>query len=266
MRKRINKQHTALFVPLLVLTAGQSPAQDEPVSLTMNGTEQIDPKERISGGALVGMNFLDTDKTFNPNDVFVSFDVEPCGHIKTQLTTVDGRYVFTAQIGPDAERPPLTVEPVWLDLNHEDEVNNEVRPLRAKFLDDNYNQQKQDREIAVLVTDQNNRAFPVRWGSEGSTDMLRIRVNAEGADAYFVRLDDEDKPHLVKCEEASKNSQFKFDHICDMSWQDVQKIAQKSKIQIIRKRGATYESPIEINVLTTGSDTTLNSEDCVDQT
>jgi hypothetical protein len=271
----MKKPATNLIIPLpmlLWLAAGQSPAANEEdvLSLPMKGTEIIDPKERISGGALVGINFLDTKTKFDPNAVFVSFDIEPCGVIKTQLTTVDGRYIFTAQNGPE-NRPNLTIKPVKVDLEHTDRDDKDGRPLNAKFLDDNYNKLREDREIAVLVTDEKDRAFPVRWGPGGSTSTLRIRVNAEGADAYFITYEnkndgEDDKPHLEKCDEASENSQFKFDHICDMRWQDVEDIVKKGgEVQIIRKRGATYESPIPIKVAIPESGPESGSENCVDR-
>jgi hypothetical protein len=267
MRKRINKRHTALFVPLLMLTAGQSPAQNDESDIAMSGIEVIDPNEMVSGGAVVGINFHAKEDVFDLNAVYVYFTDEPSEFIKAQLTTVDGRYVFEA----DPTHPTENLKGQWrrLSLKHRFEENGSKveRPLNAAFLNENYNKENGnkdgdedlDREIAILVTDSNHRAFPVRWGVKCETEIIRIRVNAEGADAYFIKLDDrddrnDDEPDatLVECDEASEKSLFKFDHNCDMRWQDVQYLAQnsatKGEIQIIRKRGATYDESIPVKI------------------
>ncbi len=241
----------------LALSAGLAPAQESGDASTdplpMVGTESIDPNERISGQATIGINFFKEGDQFDPDAVWVYFEERPTGALKTQVTTVDGRYVFSASATPPSS-PDLSGRWRRLQLSQEDGK----KPLSTGFLRKNYDE---DSEIAILVTDGANKAFPVRWGTGCATDYVRIRVNAEGANAYFVSFDNnEGKAEIRQCTKASSKTQFKFDHNCDMRLQDIEKLAN---LKIIRKRGATYEKPIPINISAPPDAPTANaSRDC----
>jgi hypothetical protein len=268
----------ALLCAAIMLSMDVSVAQDP---LVMQGIEKIDQNERISGDAVVGVNFINKCKIdesdpkricendevdpkrideFDPESIYVYFGVKPKNPITTKLTTVDGRYFFSAETN---ETPPIP-EKGWRQLTLKkvvlkNKVDDEPIPINAPFLEKNYNKDGEDRdkEIALLVSEKRDdaegeiRLFPARWGGkQEETGYLRIRVNAEGADAYYIRLEDgnKDKGKLLPCDKASEKSQFKYDHICDMYWRDVQTLAENGLIQIIRKRGATFETPITFSI------------------
>jgi len=202
--------------------------------LKMQGIEQIDSKERISGNAVVGFSMNCDD--FDPSSVHVftgtgSRTVE----LTTRLTTVDGRYVFNATL-------PKREISGWyrLDLKKIVQPNDEVVPLDAEFLK-NYSRE----QIALLVVDGDGdgRVYPVHCGCEGNLNVIRIQVNAEGADAYYPDLSG-DKPTLKSCNRIQESSNFKFDHSCDVSSADVKKV--DDTFPIIRKRGATVAKPVTI--------------------
>ena len=222
------------------LLASTTCAQDL-VELTMLGEETIDPKERISGNAAVGINFVglaanDDASGKKIGSVYAYFYDEPVAPLRTQLTTVDGRYFAEFDTSFSGN-----LKGKWANLRLKLRTD---RPLSTEFLEQNYDR---DREIAILVTDSSSpkKFYPVRWGDPCATDLIRIRVNAEGADAYVVSFQDKPKGALSRCSEASAKSQFKFDYNCDMRLQDIQKL---KTLQVIRKRGATYEKPIPITL------------------
>lgn len=231
----------AAAMPLALVADAQ-----EPVQLTMEGEETLDPKERISGDAAVGINFIlpgngggsGKKSGLQLDAVYAYFYDEPHGVLQTTLTTVDGRYFAEFETSYSGN---LKNDWAKLTLTRKD-----GQPLNTDFLERNYDK---DREIAILVTDSSKpaKSFPVRWGEPCATDKVRIRVNAEGADAYVVRFVEKPggnrKGTLARCAEASDKSQFKFDYNCDMQLAD---IAELETLQVIRKRGSTYEKPIPI--------------------
>jgi len=224
------------------------------VQLTMVGDETIDPKERISGDAAVGIDFVSPGNKaeLDLKKVFVYFYDEPEGQLHTQLTTVDGRYF--AEFGTTHNG---SLKGKWAQLELTLKTN---EPLSTGFLDQNYDH---DNEIAILVSDSGNpkKSFPVRWGKSCATDRVRLRVNAEGADAYIVSFAEKPKGALAKCSEASTKSHFKFDYNCDMRLEDLKKL---KVLQVIRKRGATYERPIQIPLASFDKKAANRERDCGD--
>jgi len=243
----------------LMLSSALSPAQESGsnlIEVPVDGKQTIDAKEIISGGAVVGINFLKENDELDPSAVYVYFNTEPNGDLQTSLTTVDGRYVYQAA----TTLPEGSKQGLWGQLQL---TQNKGKPLNTGFLT-KYNE---SREVAILVTDsgtsQEERvSFPVRWGSKCATETVRIRVNAEGADAYFISRKDSDSGKLVRCDKASDSSQFKFDHNCDMRSQDVKFLAQLGNLQIIRKRGATYDDAIPINIAASDMEAALAPQNC----
>lgn len=243
-----------------IVLAPAAPAQ-EPVELTMEGEETLDPKERISGDAAVGINFIlpgggsgsGKNSELELDAVYAYFYDEPHGVLQTTLTTVDGRYFAEFETSYSGIR-----KDDWAKLTL---TRKDGQPLNTDFLEQNYDK---DREIAILVTDSSTpaKSFPVRWGEPCATDEVRIRVNAEGADAYVVRFVEnpggKPKGALARCDEASDKSQFKFDYNCDMQLTDM---LQLETLQVIRKRGSTYEKPIPIE-LTAFTKETANKKVC----
>ena len=243
----------------VVLLPPTASAQDA-VQLTMVGDETIDPNERISGDAAVGINFVlpdvdggsRTTAKFDIDAVYAYFYDEPVAPLRTQLTTVDGRYFAEFRTSYSG-----SLKGKWAKL--ELTLRTE-QPLNTGFLGQNYDH---DREIAILVTDSGNpkKLFPVRWGNACATGHVRIRVHAEGADAYVVSFKEKPKGGLAPCIAASDKSQFKFDYNCDMRLEDMQKL---KVLQVIRKRGATYEKPIPISLVAFDKETANSGQSCAD--
>jgi hypothetical protein len=206
----------------------------------MAGSEAIDSKENVSGNAVVGVSFYNPKDSFNPDAIYVYFKEPVDVSLGTQLTTVDGRYI--GSFGP-TDKSELVEK--WRILNLT--LKKDGRPVNRGFLAP----YGVSEEIAMLVTDGSGQAYPLRWGSPCGLNSIRIQINAEGADAYYVKYYEEtqeqkQKQKLEACTPASSESSFKFDHNCDVSLLDLSKM---DVFQIIRKRGATYEKPISIKII-----------------
>jgi hypothetical protein len=239
----------ALPAALLIcanVTFAQTPEDYGIPSLNMAGREAIDSKENVSGNAVVGVSFFNPDDSFNPDAIYVYFEKPVDSSLRTQLTTVDGRYIGSFE-------PPNNSEPAegWRILTLTVTEGSEPRtmkedseavPVNRRFLA----AYDVSEALAMLVSDTDNRIYPLRWGSPCALNSIRIRVNAEGADAYYVKYDkDAKKQKLEPCKPVSSGSSFKFDHNCDVSLLDISKM---DVFQVIRKRGATYEKPIPIKI------------------
>jgi len=229
---------SAVLWAAIMLCAEQSLAQE---SLLMEGPEKIDAKERISGNAVVGLKFQEVCDPFDPEDIHVYLG-RPATHsstmveLTTQLTTVDGRYVF------GAKKRDVTPDNGWhrLDLRKKPREQDEDGSLDKKFLE-----KYKGEQWAILVSDETGRVYPVRCGCPNELKKIRIQVNAEGADAYFPQLLD-GKRKLAPCTRVERGSNFKFDHYCDLELQDINGV---EKFPIIRKRGATFDKRIDIQTL-----------------
>jgi hypothetical protein len=250
-----------LYLAAVLVFAANSAYCNEVVKLSMTGIEIIDPNEPISGEGVVGVtlnkNKSEYEKDKNEYDlkaVYVYFTNIPSGPLQATLTTVDGRYNFSAT--PKCPHKDLAESTKWAHLELKKE---ESEPLDVGFLE-RYFSDEDLGGIAILVTDDLGTIYPVLWGKpEMSEDLdLEIRVNAEGADAFYVRFEDKDKEigRPIQCEEASKRSGFKFDQYCRMAWKDAKKLGRTNdgKVPIIRKRGATYEPSIFVKIMPAAED------------
>jgi len=252
-----------LYLAAVLVFAANSAYCEEVVELTMTGIEIIDPNEPISGGDVVGVSLIKNKAAYDKNDieydleaVFVHFTNIPSGPLQATLTTVDGRYNFTAT--PKCPHANMTESTKWVHLELEEEKKGS---LNAGFLK-RYFSNSDLGGIAILVTDKLGTIYPVLWGNpDESEDLdLEVRVNAEGADAFYIRFEDKDKDkeigRPIQCEEASKRSGFKFDQYCRMAWKDAKKLGRTNdgRVPIIRKRGATYEPSILVKIMPAAAD------------
>jgi hypothetical protein len=234
----------ALLCAAIMLSMDVSIAQEP---LVMRGIEKIDSKERISGNAVVGFSYKGgCDKSFNPNGYRVYLSAMDAGPPKkltltVQVTTVDGRYVF------GAKKPDVVMNGSWrtlaLERKIEKTTDNKVEyvSLDTEFLN-NYN----DEQRAIVVSDDVGRVYPVVCGCQKKSQEIRIKVNAEGADAYFPKIVDGKKRKLVPCTRVDQGSTFKFDHYCDIGEHDMKNV---ENYPILRKRGATFDNPIEVRTV-----------------
>ena len=248
-----------LYLAAVLVFAANSAYCQEVAELPMTGKESIDPNEPISGGDVVGVNLIkaaDDKNKYDLEEMYVHFNDTniPYGSLEVTLTTVDGRYNFIAERCLPPNMPKSTE---WARLALKNEKN---ESLHAGFLK-RYFSDEDLGGVAVLVTDKNGTKFPVLWGKPPPgkpKDLdLEIRVNAEGADAFYIRYtneDGEETARQIQCEEASKRSGFKFDQYCRMAWEDAKKLGNQPDnkdnkgVPIIRKRGATYEPSIFVKI------------------
>ena len=217
------------------LFTGVSLAQETgvpPVLRLQTKSVFIDPEERVSGSATLGVAFVDPQsdpKSPVPLDaVYALLSRPPKAALEVQLATVDGRYVATFASKPD----DATVGWVMLGL---------VLPAEHMKLLSGYSLD----EIALLVTNGKTGAvYPVRWGRPQTTNVVRVYINAEGANAFFVTGGARRK--IMTCAQASDRSSFKFDRICDIPADDVR---ADNQVQIMRKHGADFSTPLNVEIV-----------------
>lgn len=209
----------------------------------------IDPDERISGGARVGAAFGPLPENQKLDKLFVYFDREPAGDLEVRLTSIDGRFLATfAKDGwSDSGRRPApgcapSEESRWEPPNCEIGAGRYCGWVELTIHEDvePHLERRNHQQIAPLVLDQNNVAYPVRWGSCEQLEHVRLHINAEGARAFFVAGEG-----TMDCKNASETSGFKFDRVCDVP---IDKVTE-DRIYILRKRGAGFSDPIEFNII-----------------
>lgn len=190
--------------------------------------EFIDPQERISGGAAVGIVYYEVGDQVQLDAAFVRIAEPVNDNFEMQIATIDGRFLATFEFDLVAQRSG------WVRLN--------LKLGEPAFLG-NYTLD----EIALLITNANTgKAYPVRWGTRAEGEFVRVYINTEGARSYFASFDESQQRLTPRsCRAASKRSSFKFDRVCDVPVADVM---QDGTIEIIRKRGAGFGTPIEVTV------------------
>jgi hypothetical protein len=191
-------------------------------------SEFVDPKERISGGAVVGAVYLDDGAAIDLDAVYAHFPVEFEAPVEAQISTVDGRYL--AELISDGAISASG----WQRL--------ELSTRQHGFLD-----AYGPEQVAILIIDADTGAvIPARWGAPGSTEYVRFQLNAEGANAYFVFYDENDDARPMRCAGAPGTSSFKFDQVCDVPTEQIRD--DRGFVNVKRKRGIDWGRPIEINV------------------
>ena len=228
----------SLFIPLWLLCVsafGQGVAENAVSVLDMRTTaEFLDSEERISGGAIVGALFYDPADKLRLDAAYVYFSEAVSEKLEMQLATVDGRYLVTFDYMPTA---PVAG---WVRLN--------LSLSNPEFLS-----QYDLSEIALLLANaETGVAYPIRWGKRAQASFVRVYINTEGANSYFVTFDTAKNRFSTRsCTKASTRSSFKFDRLCDVPVGDV---LANNEIEIIRKRGAGFGTPIRVSVLLSESD------------
>lgn len=218
---------------LLLFTCAGALAQDNsadeiPVLKMRTKAEFLDQTEMISGGATVGLVFYAPKDSVELEHAYVYLDVPVSSNLEMQLATVDGRYLASF------DYPETIGVTGWVQLN--------LSLSHPDFL-----KSYKLNEIALLMTDADTGvAYPVRWGEGSEADFVRVYINSEGARSYFASYDPETgRPTARSCTSASNKSAFKFDRICDVPVAD---IFDRKTIEIVRKRGAGFGTPIDIAV------------------
>ena len=228
-----NRASPAVLLLTGICATADVPAQAVEELVLEKVTEVIDTQERISGGAVTGVSFGDTEPTGEValDQLWGYFGGAGVSEVHVQLTTIDGRYLATFA--------KILDQPVagWVRLRAD------IKQHRD-FLVSNYSTD----EIAVLVTSEapgdEAVTYPARWGRCGPTDIVRVFVNAEGADAIFEALGPDGQWQQPACHNAGTSS-FKFDRICSVP---ISHFLKYGDVEILRKRGARYARPIVVRV------------------
>ena len=218
-----------IIVGCLGLAADRLPAQqsDAPTLDLTVISEFVDPKERISGGAVVGATFFDPDAEVRIDAVYANIPADFSAPLEVQIATIDGRYLAKL----------VSADPISTAGWHRFDLPTQEHDFLRGYGTD---------EVAVLVSDVNSGAvIPVRWGGRGATEVIRFQLNTEGASANFIDFAQGDKPKRKLCVPASHKSAFKFDQLCDVA---AQQVSDDQGVRIMRKRGVDWGRPIQIKV------------------
>lgn len=216
-----------------------------------------DPDERISGNAVVGATFIDGSARADVNAFYVYFSRPPTLPFEIQLATVDGRYLASytgaswVQSTPSPQNGgPACLPPVggpsgkWREPTADTCAGSPFCgwvQLKLELGDDDQPPTVELNELAALVRDSSDQTYVTSWGACREQNTVRLYVNSEDTQAYFLTKDDSTRD----CAIASSRSGFKFDRVCDVSIEDI----IDDKVYVMRKRGAGFSEPIEINVI-----------------
>lgn len=221
----------ALAAVLGLVHAGTALAQ-APSLDPKSVTEFVDPDERISGNAVVGLAYLGEADGVGTGVLYAFLDAPPKGELTLQFNGIDGRYRLEAKY----DSPPSGAGPVPLNLG----------ALSHRNLLVGYDTGRG----AVLLSDSDGRRFPVRWGSGERPASIRVYVNAERAEAFFFRQDPAGR-QLVLCQTPpSVTPPFKFNRVCDVP------AAQfaAGPVQIQRRLGSRRLEPIVVDIARAAAD------------
>jgi hypothetical protein len=191
----------------LVLIAPAAHAQVPRLTPAAPPVEVVDPSERISGNAAVGLAFVQSTDAIGSDRLWAYLSPPVAQKLKLKISSIDGRYYAEVDY---ITGPAQQAGWVALDLT-----------LRSfSFVEKNYASPM--NEVAVLLGDADTqRVYPVRWGAPHTaaakppappqdSDSIRVYMNTERAQAFLVF---EGKP--TYCRDASAVSGFKFNALCD---------------------------------------------------
>ena len=231
---------------LLMLIAPAAHAQVPRLSPAAPPIEIVDPSERISGNAAVGLGFVLGSDAIGSDRLWAYLSPPVAQKLKLKISSIDGRYYAEVDyVTTSGQRPGW----VALDLT-----------LRSfSFVEKNYASPM--NEIAVLLGDADtSRVYPVRWSEPHSKaaktpavpedgDMIRVYMNTERAQAFLVV---DGTP--AYCRNASSVSGFKFNAICETTLGTLkQKDAPPGQrivngVEVFRRSGVRTLAPVTLDI------------------
>ncbi len=230
----------------LVLVAPAAHAQVPRLSPAAPPLEVVDPSERISGNAAVGLGFVLGSDAIGSDRLWAYISPPVAKKLKLTISSIDGRYYAEVDYVTSAGQQPGWVA---LDLT-----------LRSfSFVEKNYSNPM--NEIAVLLGDADtSRVYPVRWGEPHSkaaktppvpqdSDAIRVYMNTERARAFLVV-----GGAPVYCRDASSVSGFKFNAICETTLGTLkQKDAAPGQrivngVEVFRRSGVRTLAPVTLDI------------------
>ena len=245
------RRSTLLWLGLntLVLPVFRAHAQAPRLSPAAPPVEVVDPSERISGNAAVGLGFVLGTDAIGADRLWAYLSPPVAQKLKLNISTIDGRYLAEADYVTSAGQPPGWVA---LDL-----------PLRSfSFVEKNYSSPL--NEVAVLLSDADtSRVYPVRWGTPHAagaksppapatpqdSDPIRVYMNTERAQAFLVV-----GGSPAYCRDASAVSGFKFNAIGETTLGALKKKDAPQGhgtidgVDIYRRAGVRTLAPVTLDV------------------
>jgi hypothetical protein len=230
----------------LVLVAPAAHAQAPRLTPAAPPVEVVDPSERISGNAAVGLAFVQSSDTIGSDRLWAYLSPPVAQKLKLKISSIDGRYYAEVDYvtGP-------TPQAGWVALD---------LSLRSfSFVEKNYTNPM--NEVAVLLGDADtSRVYPVRWGaphaaaakppaSPQDADAIRVYMNTERAQAFLVFGG---KP--TYCRDASAVSGFKFNALCDATLGALRQTEAApgqrivNGVDVYRRAGVRTLAPVTLDV------------------
>ena len=235
-----------LSVNALVLGVPAAHAQAPRLSPAAPPVEVVDPSERISGSAAVGLGFVLGSDAIGSDRLWAYLSPPVAQKLKLQISSIDGRYYAEVDY---VTRPAQ--QPGWVALD--------LTLKSFSFVEKNYASPM--NEVAVLLSDTDtSRVYPVRWGAPHSaatkappapqdSDPIRVYMNTERAQAFLVV-----GGSPAYCRDASAVSGFKFNAICETTLGTLkQKDAAPGQrmvdgLDVYRRAGVRTLAPVTLDV------------------
>lgn len=218
-----------VLVALLYLMAVAAPASAQSAPLAPTSVREfVDPDERISGGAVVGIAFVTPSDRINPALLYAFLDEQPSGELTLEFNGIDGRYAIRATYDDSGLANGVGVVALQLGQLSYDK-------LLDKYSSDN---------AAVLLSDAAGRRYLVRWGSAERAPEVRVYLNAERAEAFFFAQTTEGRKMVMCRTPSSPTPPFKFNRICDVPAEQL----AAGPVQIQRRFGSRRMEPITLVV------------------
>ena len=230
----------------LVVVAPAAHAQVPRLSPAAPPVEIVDPSERISGNAAVGLGFVLGSDAIGTDRLWAYLSAPVAQKLKLKISSIDGRYYAEIDYVTSSAQQPGWVA---LDLT-----------LRSfSFVEKNYSTPM--NEVAVLLGDADtSRVYPVRWGEPHSkaakappapqdSDAIRVYMNTERARAFLVV-----GGTPAYCRDASSVSGFKFNAICETTLGTLkQKDAAPGQrivngVEVFRRSGVRTLAPVTLDI------------------
>ena len=231
---------------VLVLAAPAVRAQAPRLTPAAPPVEVVDPSERISGSAAVGLAFVQSSDAIGSDRLWAYLSPPVAQKLKLKISSIDGRYY--AEV--DYVTGPVP-QAGWVALD---------TTLRSfSFVEKSYASPM--NEVAVLLGDADTpRVYPVRWGAPHAaaakppalpqdSDSIRVYMNTERAQAFLVV-----GGSPAYCRDASAVSGFKFNAICDATLGALRQVEATpgrrlvNGVEVFRRAGVRTLAPVTLDV------------------
>ena len=244
----VARRFTLLWLGSTALTFAAPVARAQTPRLTPAAppVEVVDPSERISGNAAVGLGFVLGTDAIGSDRLWAYISPPAASKLKLEISSIDGRYYAEVEY---MTGPAQQTGWVALDLS-----------LRSfAFVEKNYSNPM--NEVAVLLTDaESSRVYPVRWGAPHGNgakppaapkdaDPIRVYMNTERAQAFLVV-----GGAPAYCRDASAVSGFKFNAICDTTLGALKPAGSPeghgtiNGVDVYRRAGVRTLAPVTLDV------------------